>query len=58
MNVILLIIGFVLLIKCADLFVDSCSNVAKAFGIPTLIIGLTIVSFGTSAPEAAVRVTA
>lgn len=58
MNVILLIIGFVLLIKCADLFVDSCSNVAKAFGIPTLIIGLTIVSFGTSAPEAAVSVTA
>ena len=58
MNVILLIIGFILLIKCADLFVDSCSNVAKAFGIPTLIIGLTIVSFGTSAPEAAVSVTA
>lgn len=58
MNVILLIIGFVLLIKCADLFVDSCSNVAKAFGISTLIIGLTIVSFGTSAPEAAVSVTA
>lgn len=58
MNVILLIIGFIMLIKCADLFVDSCSNVAKAFGIPTLIIGLTIVSFGTSAPEAAVSVTA
>lgn len=58
MNVILLIIGFIMLIKCADLFVDSCSNVARAFGIPTLIIGLTIVSFGTSAPEAAVSVTA
>lgn len=58
MNVILLIIGFIMLIKCADLFVDSCSNVAKAFGIPTLIIGLTIVSFGTSAPEAAVSITA
>lgn len=58
MNVILLIVGFVMLIKCADLFVDSCSNVAKAFDIPTLIIGLTIVAFGTSAPEAAVSVTA
>lgn len=58
MNVILLIIGFIMLIKCADLFVDSCSNVARSFGIPTLIIGLTIVSFGTSAPEAAVSVTA
>ena len=58
MNIILLIIGFIMLIKCADLFVDGCSNVAKAFGIPTLIIGLTIVAFGTSAPEAAVSITA
>lgn len=58
MSFILLIIGFILLIKCADLFVDSCSNVAKALGIPTLIIGLTIVAFGTSAPEAAVSITA
>lgn len=58
MDFILLIIGFILLIKCADLFVDSCSNVARALGIPTLIIGLTVVSFGTSAPEAAVSVTA
>jgi len=58
MSFVLIIIGLVLLIKCADFFVDGCSNVAKAFGIPSLIIGLTIVAFGTSAPEAAVSVTA
>lgn len=57
MSFILIAIGIVLLIKCADLFVDGCSNVAKALGIPSLIIGLTIVAFGTSAPEAAVSVT-
>jgi len=54
----MLVIGLVLLVKCADLFVDSSSNIAKAFGIPTLVIGLTIVAFGTSAPEAAVSITA
>lgn len=58
LSIILLIVGLVLLIKCADMFVDGCSNVAKALGIPSLIIGLTIVAFGTSAPEAAVSVTA
>lgn len=58
MSIILIIIGLILLIKCADWFVDGCSNVAKTLGIPSLIIGLTIVSFGTSAPEAAVSVTA
>lgn len=58
MSIILLVVGLVLLIKCADWFVDGCSNVAKALGIPSLIIGLTIVAFGTSAPEAAVSVTA
>lgn len=58
MSVILLVVGMVLLIKCADWFVDGCSNVAKALGIPSLIIGLTIVAFGTSAPEAAVSITA
>ena len=58
LSIILIIIGLILLIKCADLFVDGCSNVAKALGIPSLIIGLTIVAFGTSAPEAAVSVTA
>lgn len=52
--ILLLIIGFVLLVKGADIFVDGCSKVARALGIPSLIIGLTIVAFGTSAPEAAV----
>ena len=56
MNYILLIIGFALLIKGADIFVDGASKVAKKFGIPAVIVGLTIVSIGTSAPELAVSV--
>ena len=55
---ILLIIGFILLIKGADGFVSGASSIAKRFNIPSLIIGLTIVAFGTSAPEAAVSITA
>lgn len=58
MNYILLIAGFLLLIKGADTFVIGSSSIAKIFNVPTLIIGLTIVAFGTSAPEAAVSVTA
>lgn len=58
LSFIILIIGLILLVKCADVFVDGSSNIAKAFGIPSLIIGLTIVAFGTSAPEAAVSITA
>jgi len=58
MNYLLLFLGFVLLIKGADLFVEGSSNVAKFFRIPTVIIGLTLVAFGTSAPEAAVSITA
>ncbi len=58
MGFILIIIGIILLVKCADLFVDGCSNVAKALGIPSFIIGLTIVAFGTSVPELAVSTTA
>lgn len=58
MSIILIILGMILLIKCADIFVSGCSNVAKSLGIPSLIIGLTIVAFGTSAPEAAVSITA
>lgn len=58
MNYILLIIGFVLLIKGADIFVDGASKVAKKFGIPAVIVGLTIVSIGTSAPELAVSIIA
>ena len=55
---ILLIVGFVLLMKGADIFVDGCSAVAERFGIPQIVIGLTIVAFGTSAPEAAISITA
>lgn len=57
MEYILLLVGFVLLIKGADYFVDGASSIAKSLRIPTLIIGLTIVAFGTSAPELAVSVT-
>ena len=57
-EIIMLIIGFVLLIKGADVFVDGASNVAYNYKIPTIIVGLTIVAFGTSAPEAAVSITA
>ena len=53
---IFLIIGFAVLIKGADIFVNGASNVAYNFKIPTIIVGLTIVAFGTSAPEAAVSV--
>ena len=52
--VVLLIIGFILLIKGADVFVDGASSIAKKIGIPSVIVGLTIVSLGTSAPELAV----
>ena len=54
MNYILLIIGYVLLIKGADMFVDGASSIAKKIGIPSVIVDLTIVSLGTSAPELAV----
>ena len=54
----LLIIGFVLLIKGADWFVDGAVGIATKFGIPQLVIGLTIVAMGTSAPEAAVSISA
>jgi cation:H+ antiporter len=57
-ELILLIIGFVLLIKGADVFVDGASNVAYHYKISTIVVGLTIVAIGTSAPEAAVSITA
>lgn len=57
-NILLLLVGFVLLIKGADFFVDGSSSVAKLLGVPSVIIGLTIVAMGTSAPEAAVSITA
>ena len=53
-----LIIGFVLLIKGSDIFVDGSVSIAKLLSVPTVVIGLTIVSMGTSAPEAAVSITA
>ena len=54
---VLLIVGFVFLIKGSDFFVDGASSVASLLKIPTIIVGLTIVAFGTSAPEAAVSIT-
>ncbi len=54
----LLAIGFVLLVKGADWFVEGASKVAEKFGIPQLVIGLTIVAIGTSLPEAAVSISA
>ena len=57
-NVILLVVGFILLIKGADIFVDGASSTAQNFKIPKMVIGLTIVAFGTSAPEFAVSVKA
>lgn len=55
---ILLLVGFVLLVKGADYFVEGSSSVAKILKVPSVIIGLTIVALGTSAPEAAVSITA
>ena len=55
--ILFLLVGMVLLVKGADWFVDGASSIAKALKIPSLIIGLTLVSMGTSAPEAAVSIT-
>ena len=57
-QLLLLVLGFVMLVKGADLFVDGASGIATKFGIPQMVIGLTIVAMGTSAPEAAVSITA
>lgn len=56
-QVVLLLVGFVFLIKGSDFFVDGASSIASHLKIPTIIVGLTIVAFGTSAPEAAVSIT-
>ena len=56
--VLYLIVGFVLLVKGADFFVEGASSIAKRMHIPTIVIGLTIVAFGTSAPELAVSLSA
>ena len=55
-NIILLVLGFVILIKGADLFVDGASGIAGNFKVSKMLIGLTIVAFGTSAPELAVSI--
>lgn len=55
---LLLILGFALLTKGADWFVEGSSNIAQSLHIPSIVIGLTIVAFGTSAPEAAVSISA
>ena len=58
LQVLLLAVGFVMLVKGADWFVDGSSGIAAKFKIPQIVIGLTIVAMGTSAPEAAVSITA
>lgn len=57
MEFILLIIGFLFLIKGADIFVEGAASIARRFNVPAMVIGLTIVAMGTSAPEAAVSIT-
>lgn len=58
LDLLLLVVGFALLVKGADWFVEGTSGIADKLGIPQLVIGLTIVAMGTSAPEAAVSITA
>lgn len=58
LQLILLVVGFVMLVKGADWFVEGASKLAERFGIPQLVIGLTIVAMGTSLPEAAVSTSA
>lgn len=58
LNVVLLIVGFCLLIKGADIFVDGASSTAQNFKVSKMLIGLTIIAFGTSAPEFAVSMSA
>lgn len=57
-QIVLLVVGFAMLVKGADWFVDGAAGIATKFGIPQLVVGLTIVAMGTSAPEAAVSITA
>jgi len=58
LQILLLVVGFTLLIKGADWFVEGASKIADKLGIPQLVIGLTIVAMGTSAPEAAISISA
>ena len=58
MEYVLLVVGFVLLIKGADFFVEGSSSLAQILKVPSVVIGLTIVAMGTSAPEASVSINA
>lgn len=58
LEIFLLALGFAMLVKGADWFVDGAAGIASKFGIPQLVVGLTIVAMGTSSPEAAVSITA
>ena len=58
LELLFLVIGFAMLVKGADWFVDGAAGIAAKMGIPQLVIGLTIVAMGTSAPEAAVSLSA
>ena len=58
LQIIILLVSFVVLIKGADTFVEGASGVAKYLNVPDILIGLTIVAFGTSAPEASVSIKA
>lgn len=57
MSFIILLLGFFFLIKGADIFVEGAASIARRFNVPAMVIGLTIVAMGTSAPEAAVSIT-
>lgn len=57
-NIFLLVVGFAMLVKGADWFVEGAAGIAEKFGIPQLVVGLTIVAMGTSTPEAAVSISA
>ena len=56
LNALYLIVGFAVLIKGGDFLVSGASSIAKRFGVPSIVIGLTIVAFGTSAPELFVNI--
>jgi cation:H+ antiporter len=58
LQILLLVVGFLMLVKGADWFVEGTAGIAEKFGIPQLVVGLTVVAMGTSAPEAAVSITA
>ncbi len=58
LNIVLLVVGFIMLVKGADWFVDGFAGAARKLGIPQLVVGLTIVAMGTSTPEAAVSISA